>query len=70
MSHMETVLSPEPDAKICEKGYHCTLLTESTWPRYVKRDLFMFRSHILTEWSIEQDSKKSPVSWKATFHTG
>lgn len=36
----------------------------------MKRLLPAFKSHSLTVWSIPQESKKSPVSWKSTFQTG
>ena len=63
MSHIATVLSPEPEQKTCEKGWNCTEFTESTWPRKVNLLRDMFMSHNFTVWSIEHDSRKSPVSW-------
>mmetsp|Transcript_3936 Transcript_3936/g.6336 ORF Transcript_3936/g.6336 Transcript_3936/m.6336 type:complete len:268 (+) Transcript_3936:389-1192(+) len=68
-SHRLTVLSPEPVHTLLVYGCQATLLTESTWPRKVWRTRAVVASHSRAVWSMDPETRKSPVWWKAQDHT-
>ena len=55
---------------IFEYGWNVTWLTLSTCPLKVCLTTPAFISNNRAVWSIEADTKKSPVSWKSTAQTG